>query len=198
MMADQPSDEEQLQAWLTRHCMGEHPPFNDLCSICQDRLRKLVRSRLRYFPEVRRDVQTTEILDDTLMKLLAALRTTTLTTVFDLNCFLASIIRRVLLDRVRKLQRNPTINLTAPDAIAVEERTIFDVDTMAALHEAVENAPTDIRVLFDLIYYSGMTTEQAAGQLGHSVSKVKRDWLKARDRIREQIGFDVAEPLSDS
>src|SRR4051812_41885496 len=95
---------DPVQAWLDRHRAGERPSHDDLCRLCEDRVRQLVRPRLRKFPLVVQDSQTTAVVNDALLCLLRALeRDVRLTAVLDLERFLARIIRHVLMDMTKAI-----------------------------------------------------------------------------------------------
>jgi RNA polymerase sigma factor (sigma-70 family) len=190
-MSVAPAISDPVQAWLTSHKNGENPPVEDLCRFCQDRVRLLVRPRLRRFPDVRREVQTTDILDDAMMKLIGSLKTITLDTVFDLNCYLAKIIRWVLLDRLRKIQLRRARFAELPSDLLIDADISagIDFETMSEFHEFVETLPDPEVKMFELIYYRGMTTEQAADQLEMPPTTLKRKWIRARLLVRQK--FDI-------
>jgi RNA polymerase sigma factor (sigma-70 family) len=184
---------DSVQDWLDRHRAGTKPPLDELCRLCQDRVRELVRPRLRRFPHVRAEEQTTDITNETLVRLLAALREVAPPTTLDLTRFLAAIIRRVLLDRAKAVSRRllPTAPPGAEVAWSPEDTDHpMDDDLMAAFHEYVEALPADEKALFDLLYYRGLTTAAAAEALGLSPTTLKREWVKARLRVCEKLGRD--------
>jgi RNA polymerase sigma factor (sigma-70 family) len=182
----QPPTSDPIQDWLTRHNQGLNPPVEDLCRYCQQRIKELVRPRLRSFPNVRREVQTTDVLDDVLMRLLAAIKEVQLGTVMDLNCLVARIIRRVLLDRLRKIQRDMQRFSELPSDILIDTDMTagLDIDTMAAFHEYIDNLGSEEASLFDLLYYQGKSFEEAAKQLGIPKTTLRRNWAKSRDKMQ--------------
>jgi RNA polymerase sigma-70 factor (ECF subfamily) len=65
----------------------------------------------------------------------------------------------------------------------------------AEFHEAVARLPDDLRAVFDLLWYQGLTQAEAAALLGVAVRTVKLRWLKARLRVQQALGgspFDGA------
>jgi RNA polymerase sigma-70 factor (ECF subfamily) len=63
-------------------------------------------------------------------------------------------------------------------------------------HEAVARLPDDLRAVFDLLWYQGMTQAEAAALLGVAAPTVKLRWMKARLRVQQALGgspFDDAD-----
>jgi RNA polymerase sigma factor (sigma-70 family) len=188
-----PSPIDPVQEWLDRHRAGQDPPLDELCQLFQDQLRRLVRPRLRQFPDVRLEEQTTDIANESLVRLLAALREVSPPTTLDLNRFLAGIIRRVLLDRAKAIRRrvlpaaSPDIEVPwSPD----DTDHPVDSDLMESFHEYVEGLPAREKALFDLLYYRGLNTTAAAAILGLPTTTLKRRWVEARLRAVKRLGRD--------
>jgi RNA polymerase sigma-70 factor (ECF subfamily) len=55
-------------------------------------------------------------------------------------------------------------------------------------HEAVARLPDELRAVFDLLWYQGMSQAEAAALLGVAVPTVKLRWMKARLRVQEALG----------
>jgi RNA polymerase sigma-70 factor (ECF subfamily) len=55
-------------------------------------------------------------------------------------------------------------------------------------HEAVARLPDDLRAVFDLLWYQGMSQAEAAALLGIAVPTVKLRWMKARLRVQQALG----------
>jgi RNA polymerase sigma-70 factor (ECF subfamily) len=51
--------------------------------------------------------------------------------------------------------------------------------------------PEAEREVFDLLWYQGMTQEEAADLLGLSLSTVRRRWQAARLRLYEALGGEL-------
>jgi RNA polymerase sigma factor (sigma-70 family) len=184
-----------IQDWLERYRSGAQPPPDELVQICEDRVRALVRPRLRSFPRVRQLEDTTDIVNEALLRLTRALRDVTPATPLDLNRFLAELIRRVLLDKLKAIRRRdpPTAGLAVEPGREVGDTDHpVDADLMTEFHEYVRSLPDDERTLFDLLYYRGMSTATAAGYLGLPPTTLKRRWVSARLRARDWLGRDPA------
>jgi RNA polymerase sigma-70 factor (ECF subfamily) len=55
-------------------------------------------------------------------------------------------------------------------------------------HEAVAQLSDDLRTVFDLLWYQGMSQAEAAALLGVAVPTVKLRWMKARLRVQQALG----------
>jgi RNA polymerase sigma factor (sigma-70 family) len=190
----QPRAADFIQTWLDSHRAGEDPSLNDLCSLCEERVRQLVRPQLRKFPLVVQESQTTEVVNQTLLRLLDALRKDVRpASILDLERFLAAKIRFVLLDMHKAIQRRRRrVGSLGEQTVATPEDADdpVDVDLMVAFHEYVEALPPDEQVLFDVFYYQGKSKAEAAALLGLPLSTVNKHWVKARLRMRERLGHD--------
>jgi RNA polymerase sigma-70 factor (ECF subfamily) len=62
-------------------------------------------------------------------------------------------------------------------------------------HEAVARLPDDLRAVFDLLWYQGLSQAEAAGLLGVAVRTVKLRWMKARLGVQQALG---ASPFDDT
>ena len=55
-------------------------------------------------------------------------------------------------------------------------------------HEAAARLPDELRAVFDLLWYQGLTQAEAATLLGVAVPTVKLRWMKARLRVQQALG----------
>jgi RNA polymerase sigma-70 factor (ECF subfamily) len=55
-------------------------------------------------------------------------------------------------------------------------------------HEAAALLPDDLRSVFDLLWYQGMSQAEAAALLGVAVPTVKLRWMKARLQVQQALG----------
>jgi RNA polymerase sigma factor (sigma-70 family) len=55
-------------------------------------------------------------------------------------------------------------------------------------HEATARLPAELRAVFDLLWYQGLTQAEAAALLGVAVPTVKLRWMKARLRVQQALG----------
>ncbi|MBP3954090.1 sigma-70 family RNA polymerase sigma factor [Gemmata sp. G18] len=187
---------DPVQVWLDAHRAGTKPSHNDLCVLCEGRVRELVRRQLRTFPLVVQDSQTTEVANATLLRLLAALGSRVCPqSTLDLERFLAHIVRRVLLDMNKAIQnRRRRVGALGDAPIAApEDGDQIETDLMVAFHEYVEALPPDEQALFDVFYYQGKTKLEAAALLGLPPTTAHAHWVKARYRASKKFGRDLTD-----
>jgi RNA polymerase sigma factor (sigma-70 family) len=186
-----------IQAWLDRHCAGENPSPNELCRLCEDRVRQLVRPQLHTFPVVVQDSQTTEVVNETFLRFFKALGCNVrLQSILDLERFLARIIRRVLLDMQKAIQRRRRrVGSLGEEPIAApaDADDPVDADLMVAFHEYIEALPPDEQALFDVFYYQGKSKIEGAQLLGLPPTTAHTRWVKARYRASKALGRDLTE-----
>src|SRR5262249_27710655 len=63
-----------------------------------------------------------------------------------------------------------------------------EVRRWTEFHEAVARLPDELRAVFDLLWYQGLTQAEAAALLGLAVPTVKLRWLKARLQVQQALG----------
>jgi RNA polymerase sigma-70 factor (ECF subfamily) len=63
-----------------------------------------------------------------------------------------------------------------------------EVRRWTEFHEAAARLPDDLRAVFDLLWYQGMSQAEAAALLGIAVPTVKLRWMKARLRVQQALG----------
>jgi RNA polymerase sigma-70 factor (ECF subfamily) len=62
------------------------------------------------------------------------------------------------------------------------------VQRWTEFHEAVARLPDNLRAVFDLLWYQGMSQAEAAALLGIAVRTVKLRWMKARLQVQQALG----------
>lgn len=188
---------DSVQRWLDRHRAGEKPALNDLCSLCEERVRQLVRPQLRKFPLVVQETQTTDVANEALLRLLAALdKNVTPPSTLDLERFLAAKIRYVLLDMNKTIQkRRSRVAALGDEPVPApgDEADLVDVDRMVAFHEYVEALPPDEQALFDVFYYQGKSKTAAARVLGLPATTAHAHWVRARYRASKKLGRNLTQ-----
>ena len=71
-------------------------------------------------------------------------------------------------------------NVTQPD----------DLAEWSEFHARVESLPDDAKEVVNLLYYEGLTQDEAARLLGVSISTIKRRWQEARLKISEAFASE--------
>jgi RNA polymerase sigma-70 factor (ECF subfamily) len=62
------------------------------------------------------------------------------------------------------------------------------VQRWTEFHEAIARLPDELRAVFDLLWYQGMSQAEAAALLGIAVPTVKLRWMKARLQVQQALG----------
>ncbi|MBI1918605.1 MAG: sigma-70 family RNA polymerase sigma factor [Planctomycetes bacterium] len=200
-MAD--SSTTQLQLWIERINSGDAAAGKQLVGHTCERLRRLTRKMLRDFPGVRRQEDTDDVLNSAVLRLLRALEVVPLTSVAEFFRLAALQIRRELLDLARLFTRRREITApnepradedssgSTPPPLADDSDSTYEPQRLARwteFHQHVEALPVELREVFGLRWYHGLTEAQAAAVLNISRATLKRRWLEARLRLQDAMG----------
>jgi RNA polymerase sigma-70 factor (ECF subfamily) len=184
-------DTTNLQVLLTRIRAGDPQAREELIAKAQGRLERLARRMLRDFPTVRRWDETADVLQNALLRLLAAVEVVTPARTRDFLNLAAVQIRRELLDLARRYQNRPLPAPLAdarPDELAQSDaRGQAELDRWAAFHEAVERLPSEEREVVSLILYHGWSRTKVGELLQVDPRTVRRRWQSACVRLNETL-----------
>jgi len=106
----------------------------------------------------------------------------------------AEAMRRILIDNARRkksLKRGGGHQRLDLDKLALSDDGDLVSDDILALDDALEKLAMESKTEADLVklrYFTGLTTKQAAGVLGISLSTANEYWAYARARLRLEIG----------
>jgi len=174
-----------LAAWL----QGDKGAGDRLFTALYDELRHLARHRLRSH---RRDasLDTTGVIHEAYIKLTAGSRLP----VQNRAHFLAlasRAMRQIILDHARRrAARKRGGDLLRVSSLAVAASSGISVDDLIALDRALgklESLEPRLTRLVEMRYFGGLTIEETAAALEISVATVKRDWLRARAFLFQQV-----------
>jgi RNA polymerase sigma-70 factor (ECF subfamily) len=194
-MSDPALDTIALQGCLDRWQAGERDAADDLMRMAMTRLEKLARKMTRGFPNVRGVVDTDDVLQNSLLRLLRTLETLRPTNTRDFFNLAAVHIRRELIDIARAAKNKRTIPLdpadtetpNAPEPAAPTEAGPESEQWMR-FHEAVEDLPVEEREVVGLVFYHGWKQEQIAELFQVDERTIRRRWAAACQRLRDRIG----------
>jgi RNA polymerase sigma-70 factor (ECF subfamily) len=189
-----PADTSQLHDWLARIQAGDAGARDELVRGTCANLERLARKMLRRFPNVRRQAQTDDVLQNSLMRLLRSLEKVRPPTMRDFYQLAAGVMQRELLDLARHFARTNRLVLaalgqadTAGSAAGPEpadtRNDAADLERWEAFHEAWERLPVEERELVGLLFYHGWTHERVAELFGVSVRTVQRRWQAAQLKL---------------
>lgn len=198
-MADPSSQTMQLQGWLERLRGGDPGAADELLRHVSGRLQRLARQMLKGHPAVRRWVQTDDVLQGALLRLLRAVRTVQPGSMRDFFGLATQQIRRELIDLARHYygpqgaganhashgpddgQPHPAADPPDP---AAEPGSLAE---WREFHEKIDTLPEELREVVGLLFYQGLTQAEAASLLGVTVRTVQRRWNAALVRLHDTL-----------
>lgn len=162
-----------------------------------DRLLRLTRKMFHSRPDLRRWMQTDDVFQNSLIRLHRALSSVEIRSVRHFFNLATVQIRRELIDMGRLyygphgLGANHHTDSQAPDGRGGSLHQVAEApDNLVEwteFHERVEQLPVEEREVVDLLFYEGVSQEEAAGLLGCSVRTVRRRWHDARCRLHGSL-----------
>jgi RNA polymerase sigma-70 factor (ECF subfamily) len=180
-----------IDHWLERHRAGDAAARNELLHHCRERLRLLTHQMLRHYPGVRQAEDTSDVVQNVLVRLDRALTAVEVPSSRDLLRLAAALIRRELIDLARHYAGRPL-----PDQDLEEGAALRPVDDKGdplglaiwtELHGRIAELPEAERELFELLYYQGLSQPAAAAVLGVPLTTFKRHWQAARLRLADEL-----------
>jgi len=192
-MPDSSANSTPLLALLARVRAGDDAALNELIRQVGERLETLTRRMLRDYPRVRRWAQTDDVLQNALIRLCRALTQVKPDGVRAFYALATVQIRRELLDLARHYSgpENPAAHHESwtadPDCGPPDHSDPADDPAALAdwceFHQQAAALPDDDREVFGLIFYQGLSQDDAAEVLGVSVRTVQRRWQAAMLRL---------------
>jgi RNA polymerase sigma factor (sigma-70 family) len=197
-VADHSFNTTELLGWVDRLQAGDRAALNELLRHTCARLERLARKMLRKFPAVRNLVQTDDVLQNALMRLMRALESVRPGSTRDFFGLAAEQMRRELLDLARYFRSRYGTAATqaslphpdswcGPDEPAAPGEDADDLERWSRFHEEVAKLPAELRELVGLVVYHGWTQEQAAELFNVSPRTVRRWWEDCLGRLRHVL-----------
>lgn len=192
-----PASDTQLQLLIDKAFQGDEPSRIALLDRSCDRLLRLTRKMFHGYPDLRRWEQTDDVHQNAMIRLHRALSEVKPESVPHFFNLAGVMIRRTLLDLVKHhlgphgQGANHHTDGQAPDeeggAIHNHAEQPEDLEEWSAFHAKVDELPDEEKEVVNLIWYEGLTQDEAANVLGISVRTVKRRWQSARCRLYEEL-----------
>jgi RNA polymerase sigma-70 factor (ECF subfamily) len=163
------------------------------------RVEKLTRKAFGRYSRVGRFVELDDVVQNTLMRLLAAFREIRPTSTRHFYALVNELIRREFLDLIRRYF-GPEGHGSNVAAVPVGEgegehappaAPDPDLDQLTAFHEAVAKLPAEQREVICLVYYHGWTQAEIGEILGVSTRTIQRWQEAAVAQLRAATGADV-------
>lgn len=196
------SSDTQLQPLIDDLVANRLGATDRLLEHSSQRLRKLTRKLLRGSPALRRWEETDDVLQNALMRLVRSLKDVKPENPRAYFGLAAIQIRRELIDLARKHygpHGDAAHHVTDPGFRDADGRIapLYEDDNgtagpatlmqWAEFHEHVEKLPDDERATFELLFYQGLSQEEAAAVLEVSERTIKRRWREAKLLLGEAM-----------
>lgn len=178
--------DEQVSAWLVERT--------------SERFESLARHMLRGFPQVRRWEQTGDVVQNASLRLLRALEQIELESPRHFLSLAATQIRRELIDLARHYQgpqglganhasqwKEPNRDDTNAHSEPIDphSESPAELAVWCELHESIDSLPSEERDVCVMMFYHGLTQNEAAELLGVSERTVRRRWQDVRMKLHE-------------
>jgi RNA polymerase sigma factor (sigma-70 family) len=171
----------QLQHLLDSLRAGDDSARDALLECSLDRIHELARRMFHRQNDLRQLAQTDDVLQKALIRLYAALNGVKPPDVRTFYGLAARQIRWVLRDLAGEKAATQFVSYTAtPPEREDDAGEPQGLEEWSAFHETIETLDDEDREMFDLLFYEGLTREEAAEVLQTSVRTVRRRWQRAR------------------
>ena len=197
---EQIADSRTLRDLIVRLSEGDDTAVAALIRHTTQRLESLARHMLRGYPALRRWVETDDVLQNSLLRLMRALEKVKVESPRHFMSLSALQIRRELIDLARHYYGPAGLgaNLESDAGVDTTQRANVDVADLSheasmlaqwcELHEQIGALPNDEREAVGILYYDGLSQAEAAQLLGVSVRTVQRRWHSALQMLHEKVG----------
>jgi RNA polymerase sigma-70 factor (ECF subfamily) len=181
---------------LLRLRAGDPAARRDLAEFAAARLEKLAHAMLRnQFARVGRWVDTGDVVQNAVLRLWKALAEVVPESPLHFHRLAARYVRLELIDLSRHYfgphgvganhESGTPVGPAAPADPPARDADPSERAATADLHAAVQGLPEDELAVTDLLFYQGLTQEEAADLLGVDVRTVQRRWQRARRKLGE-------------
>lgn len=182
---------------------GDADASRQLLDVTMERLRILSAKILADIPGVARWEEIDDLVQNSSLRLWRALEKHHPPTPLDYFRLAAATIRRELIDLSRhyfgpqgiganhaKSWLNSSSSNVAHEPVGNSTFDPIKLSSWTEFHEYVEKLPEEERILFDLLWYEGLTLQEAADSIGMSERTVRRRWQLARVNLYRQLMDD--------
>ena len=203
------SQTRDVQNLLERLKQGDDSARDQLIASAGDRLLRLTRSMKRGYGRVNRWEQTEDVFQRSVMRLHKALGEVAINDARHFYRLAATQIRRELIDLTRHYggpegmgANHATQMAGSPDHSNAPMHGAYDAEDQEAgapaeisqwseLHEAIEQLPAEQKEVVELLFYNGLSQDEAAELIGVSTRTVKRYWRNAKLSLFEQFDGEL-------
>lgn len=202
LMTSDPTDRlRRIRESLADLASGRAEARDDLIAIVLPVMTDMAHGMLSRFPKVRRWDETGDVVQNAALRLHRSLASVHPAGERDYLNFVAVHIRRELLDLARKYAgresfashhetntiRSADVQGSRIDSTADDRTDDADIDRWTRMHEAAGELPEDLREVFHLRMYAGLSPDEIAKTLDCSTKTVHRRWAAATRSIEDQM-----------
>lgn len=191
-----PLDTLRLHHCVDRWRAGDRAAADEMLRAAGERLEALARRMLRGFPAVRGCADTGDVLQNSLLRLLAALNDVRPESTRHFFNLAATVIRRELLDLARRFSGPRFARADLTDRAGADPAAPLegDLEKWSRFHEAVEHLPAEEREVVGLTFYHGWTQTEVAALFRVDERTVRRRWQAACVALYRDLGGRVPGP----
>jgi RNA polymerase sigma factor (sigma-70 family) len=196
------STESAFLPLLEKMRAGDDAALTEFLERVSDRLRTLTRAMLRKYPGVKRWEETDDVMQNALVRLLRALKEVHPDSLQQFYGLASLQIRRELIDLARHYYgpmgqganhaSHAQIGSSFGQRLDPADQK-FEPAQLAEwceLHGHIDGLPDNERAVIDLIFYQGLTQQEAAELLEVSVRTVQRRWHAALLKLHAILNED--------
>ncbi len=199
-----------VQRLLDQLKSGNREASQQLLNVTMERLRLLVQTILADRPAIKRWEEIDDVLQNSSVRLWRALEKHHPPTPLDYFRLAASVIRRELIDlsrryfgplgvaanQVKSWLPDDSRNPLPIDNLSDGTNDPVKMGNWSEFHEYIESLPADEQLLFDLLWYQGLTMQDAAEASGLSERTLRRRWRAARINLHRDLLADDLPPAT--
>jgi RNA polymerase sigma factor (sigma-70 family) len=182
-----------LHQQVERLRSGDEAAREELVQAVAGRMRRIAHRMLQGYPGVRGAADTDDVLQNTFLRLLTALRKIRPDSTRDFFQLAAYLTRQELIDLLRRRSHRQAVPL--PRSAADPTPSADHLDAWMHFHQAVEELPDPEREVVTLTFYHGWTQAQIAEIVGVDVRTVRRRWAAACLQLRERLQDELEQLL---
>lgn len=192
-----PATDRQLQILIDKTLAGDLNAKEDLLDHACDRLLCLTRKMLHNYPGIRRWEQTDDVFQNSMIRLHRALIQVRIESTRHFFNLAALQIRRELIDAARRyfgpegLGKNHHTDSQPSDdqggTLHNKANEPDDISTWTEFHVQVDHLPPEELEVVNLLFYEGLSQEEAANVLGISTRTLKRRWQSAKLKLYKEL-----------
>lgn len=177
-------EEDDTGKLFHRYKKGDPETLSLLIARLYERFKCLARQMLRGYPILRTEVETGDVLNQAMKRLLDALQTVVPESLLHFRNLAAQRIRWELIDLARKVRARGPGRVADPDTVLSQQPDRSgepsNLAELAEFHEKVGQLPEKLLQVVNLHIYHGLSLEETARELGISLKTAARRLQKAR------------------